>query len=71
MLKPKIYLAFDFDYESDYDNLPNIYEAIGNTPVTFFLSETRHPKDKVFTFPSNVDRPGLPHKRYADERSLD
>jgi hypothetical protein len=50
-----IYLAFDFDYEVDFDYLPEIYKAIGETPVTFFLSESRHPKDKVFAFPKNVE----------------
>ena len=49
----KIMLSFDFDYAKDYDNLPNIYEAIGDTPVTFFLAGSRHPEGK-YEFPKNV-----------------
>ncbi|HLN19041.1 MAG TPA: polysaccharide deacetylase family protein [Patescibacteria group bacterium] len=49
----RIFLALDFDYKEDYDNLPNVYEAIGDTPVTFFLSQTRHPEGH-YVFPSNV-----------------
>jgi peptidoglycan/xylan/chitin deacetylase (PgdA/CDA1 family) len=49
-----IYLSFDFDYPKDYDNLPNIYDAIGDTPVTFFLAGSRHPEIK-YDFPVNVE----------------
>jgi hypothetical protein len=49
-----LFLSFDFDYESDYDNLQNIYKAIGDTPVTFFISAKRHP-DKTYEFPENVE----------------
>lgn len=43
-----IYLSFDLDYyPKDYDALPKIFEAIGDTPATYFLVGSRHPDEPV------------------------
>ena len=43
-----IFLSFDLDYaDKDYEPLPAIFEAIGDTPATFFLVGNRHPAEPV------------------------
>jgi len=50
----KIYIGFDLDYLEDYEALPRIFEAIGNTPATFFLAGSRHPEEPI-EFPTTCE----------------
>jgi len=43
----KIYLSWDFDYIEDYEHLEKIFDAIGDTPATYFLVGSRHPEQPV------------------------